>query len=275
MGAASSLLGGAIFAAVITALAVGVYYEVARMTPVIGLGTALHISGYIVIVCCASLALLTREPWGTALAVALVALLPATMLFRANPESDSFTSLMTTMALASYVGLTVHAAIGLRELPGELEVGWANDLGALFTLTGDSTALGMAWTMIAIAATWLADTSALFIGRAFGRTPLFPHVSPKKTVEGAAGGVLGAVIATVTLVATFGVPGVTIPMAILVGAVFATIGIYGDLFESFTKRAASVKDSGTLIPGHGGIFDRMDALFPTLLVAWVIASAIH
>ncbi len=275
VGFVSSLLGGAIFAAVVTALGVGIYHETARMTPRIGLGSALRLSGYAVIVSSASIALLTQQAWGTTLVIAIVALLPATILFHSNPDADTFASLMSTMAISAYVGLSVHAAIGLRELPGTLQTGWADDLGEFFSLTGDSTALGMAWVMVAIAATWLSDTCALFVGRSFGRTPLLPHISPKKTLEGAAGAVLGAVFATVTLVVVFGIPAVSIPLAILIGAVFAAVGIYGDLFESFIKRAAGVKDSGSIIPGHGGIFDRMDALFPTLLVAWVLATAIH
>jgi phosphatidate cytidylyltransferase len=275
VGFVSSLLGGAIFAAVFTALGVGIYHETSRMTARIGLGSALRLSGYVVIVFSGSLALLTQEAWGTALVIAIVALLPATILFHSNPDADTFASLMTTLAVSAYIGFSVHAAIGLRELPGTLQVGWADDLGEFFSLTGDSTALGMAWVMVAIVATWLADTCALFVGRAFGRTPLSPHISPKKTLEGAAGAVLGAVVSTVTLVVILGIPDVSIPFAILIGAIFAAVGIYGDLFESFIKRAADVKDSGSIIPGHGGIFDRIDALFPTLLVAWVLATAIH
>jgi phosphatidate cytidylyltransferase len=275
VGFVSSLLGGAIFAAVFTALGVGIYHETSRMTARIGLGSALRLSGYVVIVFSGSLALLTQEAWGTALVIAIVALLPATILFHSNPDADTFASLMTTLAVSAYIGFSVHAAIGLRELPGTLQVGWADDLGEFFSLTGHSTALGMAWVMVAIVATWLADTCALLVGRAFGRTPLLPHISPKKTLEGAAGAVLGAVVSTVTLVVILGIPDVSIPFAILIGAIFAAVGIYGDLFESFIKRAADVKDSGSIIPGHGGIFDRMDALFPTLLVAWVLATAIH
>lgn len=259
----------------ITAIAVGAYYEISRLTPLIGLGSHLRITGFIVIIGGASIALLTREPWGLALTLAIGVLVPGTLLFGTSPDADAFASLTATMSMSLYIGLSAFAAIALRQMQGELEISWANDLGEFFTLTGDSTALGMAWTMVAIGATWLADTAALFVGGAVGRTPLVPHVSPKKTMEGAAGAVLGAVIATVLLVVILGIPDVTIPMALLVGVVFAVIGIYGDLFESFIKRSAGAKDSGSLIPGHGGIFDRIDGLFPALLIAWIIASAIH
>lgn len=275
VGVVSALLGGAIFAAVVAALAVGAFYEVSRMTPLIGLGFQLRTSGFVVIIAASSIALLTQEPWGMALAVALSVLLPGTLLFRTNPDADAFSAIVATTSLASYIGLAAYAAIALRQMQGTLEVDWASDLGAFFTLTGDSTALGMAWTMVAIAATWLADTTALFVGRALGRTPLVPHVSPNKTMEGAAGSIVGAVIATVALVIIFGIPDVTVPMALAIGVAFAVVGIYGDLYESFIKRAAGAKDSGTLIPGHGGIFDRIDSLFPTLLIAWIIATAIH
>lgn len=275
VGIVASLLGGAIFAAVMTAIGIGVFYELSRMTPHIGQGVHLHPVGYAVIVTGASVALLSQDTWTFALFVAVTILLPIFTIFRRPPDAAGFASWMATLSGAAYIGIPVYAAISLRRAVGDLDMAWADEIGAYFTLSGDSTARGMAWCMMAIASTWLADSFGLFVGRSVGRTPLSPHISPNKTLEGAAGAVLGSVIATVTFSIAFGISELSIPLSVLLGIAFALVGICGDLMESFIKRAAGVKDSGTAIPGHGGLFDRVDALLPTLLVAWVFVQAIY
>jgi phosphatidate cytidylyltransferase len=269
-----AVLGGAVFAAIFAAIGLGVYYELSRMTPLIGLGFRLGWPGYAVVFAAAALALLSPDAWAIAAFCALAILLPVLMIFRMPISAESFSAWIATLAAGAYVGFAVFAAISLRRAVGDLEVDWASDLGAFFTLGDDSHALGMAWTMVAILATWLADTFALFVGRSFGRTPLIPHISPKKTLEGAAGGVLGAVVAVILLTVLLGIPDVSIPLAIAIGVLLAVVGICGDLMESFIKRSAGVKDSGALIPGHGGVFDRVDALLPTFLVTWAIAQVL-
>jgi phosphatidate cytidylyltransferase len=114
-------------------------------------------------------------------------------------------------------------------------------------------------TLLAIAVVIVSDSAQYYVGRTFGRRPLAPAISPKKTVEGAVGGV--AVGGAFMMVAgRWPFPDVT-PIALAgVGALFAVVGIAGDLFESRLKRAAGVKDSAALIPGHGGMLDRIDAL---------------
>lgn len=117
-----------------------------------------------------------------------------------------------------------------------------------------------------LAVVWIADTSAYLAGRAFGRNKLAPAISPGKTWEGVMGAVAGVSMYYLALQMFFaGRPGA---MAGLVGAVaFAALlalSIEGDLFESWLKRQAGVKDSGTLLPGHGGVLDRIDALTSTL-----------
>lgn len=113
--------------------------------------------------------------------------------------------------------------------------------------------------LLLIATIAVSDTAQFYTGRAFGRTPLAPTHSPKKTREGAAG---GFVVAPVFLAAAGSVWMPTVPLVSLVvlGLVLVAAGIAGDLFESMLKRAAQLKDSGTLIPGHGGVLDRIDAL---------------
>jgi phosphatidate cytidylyltransferase len=123
--------------------------------------------------------------------------------------------------------------------------------------------------------TWAGDIGAYYAGSRLGRRPLVPRVSPKKTVEGALGG-----IAATVLIAALGSgwiwPRFPLPTAIWVGALLAVVGMLGDLSESVVKRAAGAKDSGTLIPGHGGVLDRLDsvifgapALYGLVWMGWV------
>ncbi|HEV2128817.1 MAG TPA: phosphatidate cytidylyltransferase [Thermomicrobiales bacterium] len=275
VGVISAVIGGPVFAAVMTAIGLGVYYETSRITPMIGLGYPLGWPGYAVIFLGASVSLLSQEPWSFALFVSMAVILPAVMILRLPISNESFASWIATAAMGAYVGIAVYAAIALRQEIGILEVDWANDLGAWFSLSDESRALGMAWTAIAIIATWLGDTFALLVGRSMGRTPLIPHISPRKTLEGAVGGILGAVIGTVALTLLFGIPDITGAQAVIIGVVLSVVGVLGDLTESFIKRSGGVKDSGTLIPGHGGVFDRVDAMLPIFLVTWVIVRILH
>lgn len=114
--------------------------------------------------------------------------------------------------------------------------------------------------IVLLFAVWGADTGAYFAGRAFGRRKLAPRISPNKTWEGAVGGVVLAVVVALLLQLLFG-PG-WLPLAVLLPVVAVTVlfSIAGDLFESMVKRQHGVKDSGTILPGHGGVLDRIDSL---------------
>jgi phosphatidate cytidylyltransferase len=128
-------------------------------------------------------------------------------------------------------------------------------LALVFLATkGDPAA---AWVLFTLALVWAADTGAYFAGRFFGRVPLAPRVSPKKTWEGVLGGlVVGGLVATAASV-WYGV--VHLPF-ILLCVFVAAISVVGDLTESMLKRAAGLKDSGSLFPGHGGMLDRLDSV---------------
>ena len=105
----------------------------------------------------------------------------------------------------------------------------------------------------------VSDTAQYYTGRAVGRRPLAPRISPKKTVEGAAGGFVGGTLLFVVLGAWWA-PQMSLPARVALGLAIVAAGIAGDLFESYLKRRAGVKDSSALIPGHGGVLDRIDAL---------------
>lgn len=190
-------------------------------------------------------------------AVAVVAVLLAAM-----------TTLPLTVVVAlAFVGI---ATSGLMTMPGgTLEravVAIAASafaviyLGlALSTLVGVHRIGGRGAVIALVATVALSDTAQYYAGRAFGKTPLAPTISPKKTREGVVGGLVAAPVLLFFVAPTL-VPLANPTELALVGLMLVPVGIAGDLFESALKRAGAVKDSSTLIPGHGGVLDRIDAL---------------
>jgi phosphatidate cytidylyltransferase len=118
---------------------------------------------------------------------------------------------------------------------------------------------GRGAVLLLVATVVVSDTAQYYAGRTFGRRPLAPQLSPKKTIEGAVGGFVAAPM-FLFFAGSFLVPGARSILEIVVGIAIVIAGIAGDLFESMLKRAAGVKDSSALIPGHGGVLDRIDAL---------------
>jgi phosphatidate cytidylyltransferase len=129
---------------------------------------------------------------------------------------------------------------------------------------------GPEWIIFLYATVWASDSAAYYIGKGIGKKKLYEEMSPNKTVAGAvgsvAGGAAGALILKVLIV-----PQLTLPSAVFIGCLIGIISIAGDLVESMFKRDAGVKDSGVIIPGHGGILDKIDGtLFAGPLLYWIL-----
>jgi phosphatidate cytidylyltransferase len=202
---------------------------------------------------CAQLARRGLLPeWGPlALAGATVALLSA-FLFR-RKELEYLPRAAGAVALSwLWVALLASSVVRLRALDGGGREGFG-------------------WVLLAFAVTWGNDTFAYFAGLYLGKHRLYERISPKKTWEGAAGGVAGALFGAF-LVRTLLLPGVGAAVVLAAALGGSVVGPLGDLAESMVKRAAGVKDSGRIIPGHGGLLDRIDALL--FVAPWVYACAV-
>jgi phosphatidate cytidylyltransferase len=154
----------------------------------------------------------------------------------AGPLQDAPTRTAHIVMGAVYGGGGMTALMAVRNLP---DGGW--------------------WLVAALTITWLNDTTAYFAGRLFGKHKLYPEVSPNKTWEGFAGGMVGSVGGLFILKYVF-FPAITPADCFVMGILAGVLGPAGDLCESMLKRAYGVKDSGRIIPGHGGMLDRVDAL---------------
>ena len=171
--------------------------------------------------------------------------------------------LLTSAILFSLIGLLIRKPKEQAfnswawTMAGILYTGWL--LGYLVALRGDTG--GRNWVLLALFTTFASDTSAFFIGRTWGRRKLEPSISPAKTWEGAIAGIIGAIIISCifTLPTPFQVD-MALWQALILGLLVSIFGQLGDLVESLFKRNMGVKDSGKLIPGHGGLLDRMDSV---------------
>jgi phosphatidate cytidylyltransferase len=223
-------------AEVVLALAVVEFAALARST---GLAVPADLAAIAAGLACASFSSQAfpsagRIPLDAVLMLALIGAAIVT-LTRWSGETEAPGVAAATLLPALYLGLPIGSLVAVGESMGR---------GALFLL---------------IMTVFVSDTAQYYSGRAFGRRPLAPRVSPKKTVEGAIGGFVFATSLMVVAGESW-LPLVSPPGRALLGASVVGAGIAGDLFKSVLKRSAGVKDSSTLIPGHGGILDRIDAL---------------
>jgi phosphatidate cytidylyltransferase len=163
-----------------------------------------------------------------------------------------------------YVGMTMMHFVLMRRLQGSANMDWVVTLDDVI---GDGgAALGLAWLMFVLFATWATDVSAFLGGRRWGKSKLIPHVSPGKTREGAIAGLIGGAVAGSLAAYAVGLP---VPFFLSLAVAFGTI--VGDLLESLIKREIGIKDMGAVIPGHGGILDRVDSLLVTVPLTYYAA----
>lgn len=188
-----------------------------------------------------------RPEWLAWLAATLV-IMPLAALVRPTGEPRT-ADLVWTLGGVLYVGFLGSFIVRLRDVDFD-----ARD-----------------WVFLALLSTWAVDTSAYFVGRAWGRRPLAPAISPKKTVEGFLGGYAGGFTAVLIMNYAFDL-GVGPANIVALGLLVPGMATIGDLAESAMKRAAGVKDASELIPGHGGVLDRMDSLLFVFPVVYIFTQ---
>ena len=167
--------------------------------------------------------------------------------------------------------LLLPSALGLivSEKPGLYAVFAAEVVLGSYALSAVMDLGGVVWVLFILAIVAASDTLGYFAGRTFGGPKLWPLVSPKKTWSGTVAGWLGAILVGVGFALY---TGVAMPTLIAIALILSVAGQAGDIAESALKRICGVKDSSALIPGHGGFFDRFDALLGACVVVWVIIS---
>jgi phosphatidate cytidylyltransferase len=171
------------------------------------------------------------------------------------PDGLATQSWALTLGAALWLGWLISFFVGLRDLSPAFGLG-----------------IGTRWLVLMFLVTWVNDSAAYFVGRAIGRHPCCPYLSPKKTWEGTIGGWFGGLAATVLL--GFWLVDLIWIQGLALGVLVATIAPFGDLAKSMVKRQMKVKDFSALIPGHGGMFDRIDSLLFVAPVCYYFATLI-
>jgi phosphatidate cytidylyltransferase len=184
----------------------------------------------------------------------LIFVVHSALLFTLFRPGEQSTALLRMSALALgplYVGVAIAAVAALRRVE-----------------PGGSSRVGAGLVVFALMIAWFSDTAGYFFGKSFKGPKLYPAVSPNKTWSGSLGGLLGSALGAV-LAHFWYLPELPLGRGLAVAVVAGAFGQAGDLCESLMKRSAGVKDSGGILPGHGGILDRLDALMFVALVLYV------
>jgi phosphatidate cytidylyltransferase len=233
-------LGGAAFRVLASVIAGAVFYEWCAITGKSGETRSQLVAGVLLAVVLVALVL------GYA-AAGVIVLLAVSVL------ASAIESRLAGQGWWAPAGLAYAGLAGLS-------LGW---------LRGDDHA-GLLAILFLFAVVWTTDIFAYFVGRSLGGPKLAPAISPGKTQSGALGGTIGGVVAGVAVAALAGLDG--LPLLALVAFALSVISQAGDLFESWIKRRHGVKNSGSLIPGHGGVFDRVDGLVAAALALYLVGA---
>jgi phosphatidate cytidylyltransferase len=273
VGIVPALLGSPIFSIVIALIAIGALYELYRAYQRVGARPSTW-TGSLAIICLFIIAG-TDAPFraltGAMVGYTLIAL--AQHLYKKD-ITGALLDWAFSLSGVMYIGVTMMHFVLIRRIQGPVDMDWVERADALI---GDGgAALGLAWLLFVLLTTWMTDVFAYLVGRQWGRQKLIPHISPGKTREGALAGLIGGTITGALAAYVFGVP-VPFGIMLLMGGIVAAGAMVGDLCESLIKREVGIKDMGAIIPGHGGLLDRVDALLVTvpltfytaLLLGWI------
>lgn len=269
-GILPALIGGPVWAIAVAFFTTVGLYEFNRLAAQTGARPTP--AGYVAVL---GLCLVAAWNWADTLVILPLAAslgLAAILALRRHNAPGSLSALAFDLSGALYLGVPAYAATTLRRLDGDISRAWLAETADRLSPAWAASERGLAWLLLVIVVTWLSDTGAYLVGRSIGKTSLSPVISPKKTVEGLVGGLLAAVLFGLLANDVFGLD-LPILVAATVALILALLGVLGDLAESLIKRQAGVKDSGTLIPGHGGMLDRIDALLFTWTAGLYLALA--
>ena len=243
--------GGWLLAGVLLLVSVRAAYELFHLMRTAGYQPSLQASAVIM----ALLLAVARFPEQNLLGLVLAASVIITLIWQLlrPPEGRPTQSWALTVGASLWLGWLISHFVLLRDLSSPFGLG-----------------IGTRWLVLMFLVTWVNDSAAYFVGKAIGRHRCCPYLSPKKTWEGTIGGWIGGIAATVLL----GYWLVDLPWAhgLVLGALVATVAPFGDLAKSMVKRQMGVKDFSALIPGHGGMFDRIDSLLFVAPVVYYYAT---
>jgi phosphatidate cytidylyltransferase len=237
----------AVFLLILAVILVAACMELAGLFLRAGVGIPLYISTAGALVGCGAIARHGAQT-GLVLIATVLVLLGAVLAMR-KPAPDVPSAAAAAVFPIAYLAVPLALTAVIRD-------GWGREV-----------------LLLGLLVVWISDTAQFYVGSSLGRHRLAPAISPKKSVEGAIGGFVAGTVAMVAI-GRIWLPAIGMPGLAAAGAVLVALGIAGDLFESLLKRSADVKDSSALIPGHGGVLDRIDALLFVMPGYYLILSLV-
>jgi phosphatidate cytidylyltransferase len=275
VGLVPVFFGGPVFALLMIALGVVGYREYLALASKVnpnGTGSYAQV-GYVVVVALGCAALYGGTTVSLLSITIFAVVSPLVLLFPRPTQPGGFSGWSLACTGSLYLGIPVYAAVATRVSSGTIDAPLLSELIRRLSVAWDPAPRGLAWVVTVILAIWVGDSVALLAGKAFGKTSLAPTISPNKSQEGAFAGFVASMAVGAISFQSFGLGDWRLGLA--AGAVIGLAGQVGDLAESVLKRQAGVKDSGSLIPGHGGMLDRIDALLFAFPAGFLMAVGLE